>query len=131
MDKLDKAQITRLATYNYIPEHNNIIILGASSAGKTYLGCAFGIVTYRNFYTIKYIRLLDLLNERAVARGEGIYQKVMKEYKKVSLIIIDEWHLIPLTSTASRDLLEIIEVRHKIASTVFVTNTTRIYGMRR
>ena len=117
--KLDKAQITRLATCNYIPEHHNIIILGASGAGKTYLGCAFGIAACRNFYTTKYIRLPDLLNELAVARGEGIYQKVMKEYKKVSLLIIDEWLLTPLTSSEARDLLEIIEVRHKTASTVF------------
>ena len=52
--KLDKAQITRLATCNYIPEHHNIIILGASGAGKTYLGCAFGIAACRNFYTTKW-----------------------------------------------------------------------------
>ena len=97
--KLDKAQITRLATCSYIPDHHNIIILGASGAGKTYIGCAFGIAACRNFYTTKYIRLPDLLNELAVARGEGIYQKVMKEYKKVSLLIIDEWLLVPLTPT--------------------------------
>ena len=61
--KLDKAQITRLSTCTYIAEKHNIIILGASGAGKTYLSCAFGIAACRNFYTVKYIRLPDLLNE--------------------------------------------------------------------
>lgn len=117
--KLDKAQITRLSTCNYIQEKHNIIILGASGAGKTYMSCAFGIAGCRNFYTVKYTRLPDLLNELAVARGEGIYKKVMKQYKLVSLLILDEWLLVPLTNTEARDLLEIIEARHKKASTIF------------
>ena len=48
--KLDKAQIIRLSTCNYIAEKHNIIILGASGAGKTYLSCAFGMAACRNFY---------------------------------------------------------------------------------
>ena len=63
--------------------------------------------------------LPDLLNDLAVARGEGIYKKVMKQYKKVSLLILDEWLLVPLANTEVRDLLEIIEARHKKASTIF------------
>ena len=117
--KLDKAQITRLSTCTYIQEKHNIIILGASGAGKTYMSCAFGIAGCRNFYTVKYIRLPDLMNELTVARGEGIYQKVMKQYKRVSLLILDEWLLTPLSNTEARDLLEIVEARHKKASTIF------------
>ena len=117
--KLDKGQIARLAGCAYITEKHNIIILGASGSGKTYLSCAFGIAACRNFYTVKYIRLPDLLNEMAVARGEGIYQKVRSHYQKVSLLILDEWLLLPLTSSEARDVLEIVEARHKRASTIF------------
>ena len=117
--KLDKGQIARLAGCAYITEKHNIIIIGASGSGKTYLSCAFGIAACRNFYTVKYVRLPDLLNEMAVARGEGIYQKVRNHYQKVSLLILDEWLLLPLTSTEARDVLEIVEARHKRASTIF------------
>lgn len=117
--KLDKGQIARLANCAYITEKHNIIILGASGSGKTYLSCAFGIAACRNFYTVKYVRLPDLLNEMAVARGEGIYQKVRNHYQKVSLLILDEWLLLPLTSSEARDVLEIVESRHKRASTIF------------
>lgn len=117
--KLNKEQITRLSTCNYIAEKHNIIILGASGAGKTYLSCAFGVAACRNFYSVRYIRLPDLLNELAVARGEGIYKRVMKQYKKVNLLILDEWLLMPLTVTEARDLLEIVEARHQKASTIF------------
>ena len=119
--KLDKAQIDNLATCNYIQEKHNIIILGAAGAGKSYLGCAFGAAACRKFYATKFIRLPELLNDLAVARGEGTYQQLIKEYKKISLLILDEWLLIPLAPNEARDLLEIVEARHKRASTIFVS----------
>jgi DNA replication protein DnaC len=87
--KLDKATISTLATCNYIQDKHNIVILGAAGAGKSYLGCAFGVAACRNFFGVKYIRLPELLNDLAVARGEGSFKKMIKEYKKVSLLIVD------------------------------------------
>lgn len=119
--KLDQSMILRLATCNYIFEKNNVIIMGASGAGKTYMGCAFGISACRNQLKTKYIRLPELLTELAMARGEGNYKKVIAHYKKVSLLIFDEWLLVPLSMTESRDLLEIIEARHQHGSTIFIS----------
>jgi DNA replication protein DnaC len=117
--KLDKAQILRLSSGEYIQSKRNIIIKGASGNGKSYLACAFGTTACRQFYKVKYVRLPDLLDELAVARGEGIFKKVMKAYKKVDLLILDEWLLMPLTESQSRDLLEIVEARHQTASTIY------------
>ena len=58
---LDKALITRLSSCNYIGGCHNIIILGATGSGKTYLSKAFGMTASRNFYTVKYVRIPDLL----------------------------------------------------------------------
>ena len=117
--KLDKTQILRLCAY--IQEKQNIVIMGASGNGKSYISCAFGIAACRNYYSVKYIRLPDLLDELAVARGEGVYKKIMKLYKKVSLLILDEWLLTPLKESQAMDLLEIVEARHQNASTIFCT----------
>ena len=117
--KLDKTQITRLSSCHYIAEMHNIIILGASGNGKSYIGCAFGIAACRNYYTVKYVRLPDLLDELAVARGEGIFKKTMKQYKSASLLILDEWLLTPLKANEARDLMEIVEARHQNGSTIF------------
>lgn len=117
--KLDKTLITRLSTCNYIQEKHNVIIMGSSGNGKSYISCALGVSACRHYFTTKYIRLPDLLDELAVARGEGIFKKVMKQYKMVSLLVLDEWLLVPLKGTEARDLLEIIEARHQTASTIF------------
>ncbi len=117
--KLDKSEINRLATCEYIADKHNIIIMGAAGAGKSYLACAFGMEACKHYYTVKYVRLPELLTDLAIARGEGIYKKVLSQYRKVSLLILDEWMLVSLTETEARDLLEIIHARHKKASTIF------------
>jgi DNA replication protein DnaC len=117
--KLDKAFISRLGTCNFIDEHHNVLILGATGSGKTYLANALGVTAGRNFYSIRYVRLPDLLAELSIARAEGHYRKVIKSFRKVNLLILDEWLLYPLKDSEARDLLEITEARCKKASTIF------------
>lgn len=117
--KLDKSLILRLSECHYIQDHHNVMILGASGNGKSYLASALGVAACKKFYKVKYIRLPDLLEELAVARGQGVFQKIIKQYKKVDLLILDEWLLSPLVNTQERDLLEIVESRHQTASTIF------------
>ena len=116
---LDKAQIARLATCNYITEHHNAMLLGATGSGKTYLACALGMAAVRNFLTVKYVRLPELLVELSIARSNGTFRKVIGQFKKPALLILDEWLLYPLNETEARDLLEITESRYKKASTIF------------
>ena len=117
--ELDKTLIMRLGTCNFIKEHHNIIIMGAAGGGKTYLANAFGVTAARSLYSVRYIRLPDLLGELAIARAEGNYRKLIKFYKQVNLLILDEWLLYPLKDTEARDLMEIAESRYKKASTIF------------
>src|SRR5215469_3307538 len=119
--KLDKEQLLQLSTCSYITDKLNIIILGATGTGKTYLGCALGMAACRHFFTVKYIRLPDLLDELSIARGEGVFKKTMRDYKKIDLLILDEWLLSPLSATESRDLLEIVESRYSRCSTIFLS----------
>ena len=96
---LDKAQIARLASCDYITDHHNVMLLGATGSGKTYLACALGIAAVRKFLTVKYMRLPELLTELAIARSNGTYRKVVQQYKKPVLLILDEWLLYPLKET--------------------------------
>ncbi len=116
---LDGAQIARLSTCDYISERHNIMVLGATGSGKTYLACALGMAAVRNFFTVRYVRLPDLLAELSIARGNGTYRKMIGQYKMPALLILDEWLLYPLKESEARDLLEIAEARYKRASTIF------------
>lgn len=115
---LDREQILRLASCSYIQEARNVIILGATGAGKTFLACSLGVAANRNFYAARYLRLPDLLVEIAVARRDGTYREYMKQLKKVKLLILDGL-LYPLKEAEARDVLELVEARNKVASTIF------------
>jgi DNA replication protein DnaC len=118
--KLDKNLIAKLASCAYIADRRNICLTGASGAGKTFIACAFGNAACRNTLSVAYIRLPELLNELAVARSENSYRSVISRYKKVRLLIFDEWLLYALKVGEARDLLEIIEARSSVgASMIF------------
>lgn len=119
--KLDKGQMLEFSTCRYISEDHHIILKGASVNGKTYIACALGIVACRNFINVRYVRLSDLLNELAVAHGEGTFQKDIKAYQRIDLLILDEFLLSPISSDQTRELLEIIESRSLKGSVIFCT----------
>jgi len=119
--KLDKAQMLEFSTCRYISQNHHIILKGASGNGKTYIACALGIAACRNSIKVRYIRLPDLLNELAVAHGEGTFEKVIKAFQRVDLLILDEFLLTPLASDQARELLEIIEARTVRGSVIFCT----------
>ena len=108
---LDKAKMLRFATCQYINDGRHIILKGASGNGKTYIACALGNAACRKYKSVRYIRMPELLDELSIARTNGELSKVIKNYKKVDLLILDEWLIRKLTASESYDLLEIIEAR--------------------
>lgn len=116
--KLNKSLLQRLATCEYIAEHRNIFITGASGSGKSYMACAFGMEACKQYYSVKYVRLPDLLLDLELARSDGSYKKVMSKYTKPVLLILDEWLLLKLSETESKDIFELLHKRRKKSSTI-------------
>ena len=124
--KLDKAQLLRFATCQYINDNHHIILKGATGTGKTYLACALGNAACRKFKSVRYIRMPELLDELSVAQATGTFRKAIKAYQKVDLLILDEWLIRCLTPQETYNLLEIIEsrVNSSKGSMIFCTQYT-------
>ncbi len=117
--KLNKELIKRLATCEYISEHRNLFITGATGCGKTYMACAFGMEACKQFYNTRYVRLPDLLIDIETARSDGNYKKVMAKYANPLVLILDEWLLLKPTEDEQRDILELLHRRRKKSTTIF------------
>ena len=102
---LDRAEILRYSTCQFIDDGHHIILKGASGNGKTYIACALGNAACRKFKTVRYVRMPELIDELAVARELGSFNKVIKTYKKVDLLILDEWLIRKLKPQESYDIL--------------------------
>ena len=117
--KLNKSLINRLSTCEYIAEHRNVFITGATGSGKTYMACAFGMEACKQYVTVKYVRLPDMLLDLEYARGADSYIRILSKYTKPTLLIIDEWLLMKLSEAESKNLFELIHKRRKKTSTIF------------
>ena len=109
--KLDKAQMLRFATCKFISDNHHIILKGASGSGKTYIACAIGNAACRKYKTVRYIRMPELFDELNMAKADGSFRKTINSYRKVDLLIIDEWLIRKLTQVETYNLLEIVESR--------------------
>lgn len=109
--KLDKNTLTALSTCKYIEDGRHIIIKGASGNGKTYLACALGEAACRKYLSVLYIRMPELLDDLSYAKAGNELRKAIKVYRKVDLLIIDEWLIRCLTPEESYNLLEVVESR--------------------
>lgn len=109
---LDRTLFLKLATGSWIKAHQNLIITGPCGVGKSWLACALGNRACRDDLSVLYWRAPRLFAALALARGDGRYQKLLKEIAKPHLLVIDDWGPEPLSPENARDLLEIVEDRH-------------------
>ena len=108
---LDKALVLSLADGRWVREHLNVLIIGPAGIGKSWMACALA-------HSASYRRLPRLLGELAIARADGSYPRRLASLAKTEVLVIDDFGLAKLTAENRRDLLEIIEDRYGIRSTV-------------
>ena len=118
---LVKSVILSLSSCDWISNAQNIIITGPTGVGKSYLACAFANRACRMGFTAFYIRLPRLFQEMTIARADGSYPNIMKKLLKSKVLIIDDLGLSPMTAAERRDLLEVVEDRHGVSSTIVTT----------
>jgi DNA replication protein DnaC len=115
---LDKPLVHALATCAWIAQHRNLLVIGPTGIGKSWLAEAFAERACRSGYSAFCVRTSRLFHALHVARGDGSYPRALARLAKTDLLVIDDWGLAALTPAERHDLLEVLEDRTERASTL-------------
>jgi DNA replication protein DnaC len=115
---LDKAVLRSLGTCGWVRAKQNVIIIGMTGTGKSYLSAALAEAACRRGYRALRVRVPRLLGDLAIARADGSYGATLSRLAKLDVLVLDDLLIAPLKDTERRDLLEVLEDRYDHRSTV-------------
>jgi DNA replication protein DnaC len=118
---LSKAVMQTLSSCQWIRENQNLLLMGPTGTGKSFIASALGHKACLEGFTVRYMRCPRLFQELALAKGDGRYLKLIQQISKSQVLILDDWGISPLEEGHRRDLLEILDDRHQCASTIITS----------
>ena len=118
---LERSFVLQLAQNTWIHNSLNLVVLGPTGAGKTFISCALGRAACEQDFTVRYFRLPRFFQELKVAQLEGSYPRLVKSLVKTDLLILDDWLRDPISLTDAQTLLDILDDRYGRCSTMVAT----------
>jgi len=119
--RLDRSVVLSLAQAGWVAAHHNLLITGPTGAGKSFVACALTHAAVRRGHTALYVRTPRLLAELALSRGDGRYVRRLGQLARIGLLVLDDFLLTPPSVIEAKDLLEVINDRSQVRSTLVVS----------
>ena len=118
---LKRAQVLELAQGDWVGRHLNLLVLGATGSGKTFLAAALGRAVAEAEYHVRYFRTSRLLQSLELAHADGSFPNLLRTLARTHLVIFDDWLRDPLSRSQAQDLLEILDDRYGRSATLVAT----------
>ena len=118
---LDRTVIMSLAQAGWVAAHHNLLVTGPTGVGKSFIACALTHAAIRRGHTGLYVRTPRLLAELALSRGDGRYVRRLAQLAKIGVLVLDDFLITAPNLIEAKDLLEVIDDRSQLRSTVVVT----------
>lgn len=116
---LKRELTSRLAHCQWIEHATNVVILGKSSIGKTYLACALLHEACKKDYTAKFYHTADLAEQLAVLEhGDPVRSKFTNQIVGCDLLVLDNVLTTPINGETSIELFNLFAAREGRGSTM-------------
>ena len=115
---LDRSVVVALAQGVWAREHHNVLVTGPTGCGKSFFACALANAAIRQGHSALYLRTPRLLEDLALGRADGRYARTLAQIARVGVLVLDDFLLSPAPLEACRDLLEVMEDRSGLRSTI-------------
>jgi len=115
---LDRTQVLHLANSDWVEAHQQVLIVGPTGSGKTYIACALAHAAIRQGHTALYLRAPRMLTDIVAARADGRLPRLSAAWARTTVLVIDDFALQPLNPLQAGEFLEIIEDRTQLRSTI-------------
>jgi len=119
---ISRKDIFELAAGHFIRKGTDVLFVGPPGVGKTHLAQAIGDEAIKQGFAVRYRSIFDLvadfLSEEALAQRD----RILKQYLKPNLLIIDDMGLKQLPKHAGEYLLEVIIRRYETRATIMTSN---------
>lgn len=107
-----------LVSGQWLATYQNILLVGPTGVGKTYLACACAQLACRQGISTRYFRLSKLLESLRIAHADGSYSEFINALLKTKCLILDDWGIDPIEPERRADLLEIIDDQYDQRSVI-------------
>jgi len=118
---LKKTQFLEWAQGQWLTKHLNLIILGSTGVGKTFLACTLADHLCKQGHTVRYLKTAELISQLQLAKVDGSFPQFRKQLASFNLVILDEWLRDELNPNQARELLDFLDDRYRRASCLFVS----------
>lgn len=120
--KIPKPKLLRLFDCQFVESFGCAVLIGGTGVGKTHLLTALGYAASGKGISVRFTRVIDMINVLTTAQQNGMLERKLKEYVRPQLLLLDELGYLPIDKRGADLMFQVVAARYETGSIVISTN---------